>query len=48
MGLRVPAIVVSPWVRKGVDTTLYEHSSIPHTIKDVFNLSANYLTPRDE
>jgi phospholipase C len=45
-GVRVPAIVVSPWVRQGqVDHTLYDHSSVLATIERLFNLSP--LTDRD-
>jgi len=28
LGLRVPAILVSPWVKRGVDTTIYDHTSL--------------------
>ena len=48
LGLRVPAIVVSPWLAKGVDSTIYEHSSVPATLKHIFNLSSDYLTSRDK
>jgi phospholipase C len=27
-GLRVPAILISPWVEKGVDPTVYDHTSL--------------------
>jgi phospholipase C len=48
LGVRVPAIVVSPWVEKGrVDSTRYEHSSIPATIRTLFNLP-EALTARDK
>ncbi|KAI8925162.1 phosphoesterase [Entophlyctis helioformis] len=52
LGVRVPTIVISPWVPKGgvVSSTVagrnYEHSSIPATIKKVFGLP-NFLTKRD-
>jgi phospholipase C len=46
-GVRVPAIIVSPYVRKNViDHRLYDHSSIPATIETVFDLPA--LTARDK
>ncbi|MBN3790396.1 alkaline phosphatase family protein [Burkholderia sp. Ac-20353] len=45
-GVRVPAIVVSPWVARGqVDHTLYDHSSVPATLERLFNLPP--LTDRD-
>ncbi len=48
LGVRVPAILVSPWVEKGqVDSTVYEHASIPATIERVFNLPG-HLTTRDQ
>jgi phospholipase C len=47
LGVRVPAILVSPFVEKGqVDSTIYEHSSLPATIKTLFNLPDG-LTARD-
>eukprot|EP01123_Difflugia_compressa_P012662 TRINITY_DN5515_c0_g1_i1.p1 TRINITY_DN5515_c0_g1~~TRINITY_DN5515_c0_g1_i1.p1 ORF type:complete len:491 (-),score=88.80 TRINITY_DN5515_c0_g1_i1:21-1493(-) len=56
IGIRVPTIVVSPWVEKGVviheatgptPTSQYEHSSFSATMKKLYNLP-NYLTKRDE
>ncbi|KAF0901170.1 hypothetical protein E2562_038184 [Oryza meyeriana var. granulata] len=54
LGVRVPTIMVSPWIRKGTvvggppgGTSEYEHSSIPATIKKIFNLSSDFLTRRD-
>jgi phospholipase C len=45
-GVRVPAIVVSPWVAQGqVDHTTYDHSSVPATLQRLFDLSP--LTDRD-
>lgn len=44
--MRVPAVIVSPWVQKGlVDHTEYDHSSVPATLQTLFNLPA--LTARD-
>jgi phospholipase C len=46
-GVRVPAVVVSPWIDQGkVDSTPYDHATIPATLKERFGL-ANYLTARD-
>jgi phospholipase C len=48
LGVRVPTILVSPFVEKGaVDSTIYEHSSLPATIKTLFNLPEG-LTARDK
>ncbi|XP_017982742.1 PREDICTED: non-specific phospholipase C2 [Theobroma cacao] len=58
LGVRVPTIMVSPWIDKGTvvhgpsgrpfPTSEFEHSSIPATVKKVFNLSSPFLTKRDE
>jgi phospholipase C len=46
-GVRVPAVIVSPLIRKGtVDHTLYDHSSILATLERL--LGMNPLTHRDE
>ncbi|MDQ6669794.1 MAG: hypothetical protein M3069_03440 [Chloroflexota bacterium] len=48
LGLRVPAVVVSPWVEPGVDATLYDHASIPATLNALFELGPNaFLSRRD-
>ncbi|KAG0503129.1 hypothetical protein HPP92_003201 [Vanilla planifolia] len=57
LGVRVPTIMVSPWIEKGTvvhgpngsptPTSEYEHSSIPATVKKIFNLPSPYLTKRD-
>ena len=45
-GVRVPAVVISPWIQPGVvDHTVYDHSSVLATLGCLFNLSA--LTQRD-
>ena len=46
LGVRVPAVVVSPWIRPMVDSTVYSHSSIAATVKEHFGLPA-FLTRRD-
>jgi phospholipase C len=47
LGLRVPAVICSPWVKAGkVDSTRYQHTSVLATLKKMFNLSA-FLTRRD-
>jgi phospholipase C len=47
LGGRVPAIVVSPWIRTRVDDTLYDHASVPRTLHDVFAPNAPFLSARD-
>ncbi len=49
LGVRVPAVVVSPLVAPGsVDATQYDHASIPATLNAIFGLGAtNFLTRRD-
>jgi phospholipase C len=47
LGLRVPAVLVSPFIEKGVrDPVVYEHASVPATLKKLFDLPG-YLTARD-
>ncbi|KAJ3676264.1 hypothetical protein LUZ60_003676 [Juncus effusus] len=58
LGVRVPTIMVSPWIEKGTvvhgpngsptATSEYEHSSIPATVKKIFDLPSPFLTRRDE
>eukprot|EP00253_Pinus_taeda_P023800 PITA_23800 len=56
LGVRVPTIMVSPWIQKGTvvhrpngptPSSEFEHSSIPATVKKIFNLTSNFLTYRD-
>ncbi|KAH7863833.1 hypothetical protein Vadar_022432 [Vaccinium darrowii] len=55
LGIRVPAILISPWIERGTvlhepsgpyPTSQFEHSSIPATVKKIFNLP-EFLTKRD-
>ncbi|ESW06268.1 hypothetical protein PHAVU_010G033400 [Phaseolus vulgaris] len=55
LGVRVPTIIISPWIQAGkvlhepsgpFPTSQYEHSSIPATVKKIFNLP-QFLTKRD-
>lgn len=52
LGVRVPALLISAWFDHKVDHTLYEHSSIPASLKKHFNLKGKgpngFLTNRDE
>jgi phospholipase C len=46
LGVRVPAVIVSPLIPKGtVDHTVYDHTSILKTIEDFYNMAP--LTQRD-
>ncbi|KAK4483090.1 hypothetical protein RD792_010267 [Penstemon davidsonii] len=57
LGVRVPTLLISPWIEKGTvihepsgptPYSQYEHSSIPATVKKLFNIkSSNFLTKRD-
>ncbi|XP_057749012.1 non-specific phospholipase C1 isoform X1 [Arachis stenosperma] len=56
LGVRVPTFLISPWIEKGTvihepdgptPTSQYEHSSVPATVKKLFNLNSNFLTKRD-
>ncbi|KAL8545072.1 hypothetical protein ACS0TY_005319 [Phlomoides rotata] len=57
LGVRVPTIAVSPWIKKGTvvhgpngsptPTSEYEHSSIPATVRKIFSLSSPALTKRE-
>ncbi len=47
LGVRVPAILVSPRTGKGtVNSTVFDHSSIPATLRAMFGM-ARFLTARD-
>jgi len=56
LGIRVPTVMISPWIDKGVlvhrptgptPTSQFEHSSVPATLKKLFHLKS-FLTKRDE
>lgn len=46
LGVRVPTVLVSPWISPLVDHTQYEHSSVPATLKAIFG-TREFLTNRD-
>src|SRR5581483_7048287 len=52
LGLRVPAIVVSPWIPAGtIDHTQYDHASIAATARKLFlgsEWQTKFLTARDQ
>jgi len=37
-GVRVPALLVSPWAREGVDSTVFDHTSILRYVSDKWSL----------
>jgi hypothetical protein len=47
LGLRVPALLISPWFSAAVDSTVYSHSMIPGSVIDAFRLPGGFLTARD-
>lgn len=52
LGIRVPAVVVSPWIEPGtIDSTRYEHSSIAATARKLFlgdSWRVKFLNLRDQ
>lgn len=44
-GVRVPAVIVSPWINAQVDSTVYDHTSVLATVETLFGLKP--LTARD-
>ncbi|KAI8914447.1 phosphoesterase family-domain-containing protein [Gorgonomyces haynaldii] len=57
LGVRVPTILVSPWIAKGSVThepkgpfpdSQFEHASIPATLRSIFKLPGGPLTKREE
>jgi phospholipase C len=47
LGVRVPSIIISPWVAHSVQEDTYDHATVPATIKSLLQLSSPYLTSRD-
>lgn len=45
-GVRVPAVIVSPWLAPGVDHTVYDHTSVLATLRELFFPQCT-LTSRD-
>ena len=49
LGVRVPAILISPWVQKGsVINDVFEHASIPATVTDFFLGAYDARSPREK
>src|SRR5262249_46463613 len=47
LGLRVPTVIASPWVKAGrIDSIPYQHTSVLATLKQLFGLR-DFLTQRD-
>lgn len=45
LGVRVPAVIISPWIQQQVDHTVYDHTSVLRTVEKLFGLDP--LTDRD-
>ena len=48
LGLRVPALLISPWFPAAVDSTVYSHATIPGTVIEAWGLPGGFLTKRDQ
>jgi len=48
LGVRVPAILISPWIPKVVDGRVFEHASIPATVTEHFLGSYDQRSPREK
>jgi phospholipase C len=51
LGFRVPALLISPWLSKGIDSNQYQNTSVLRFLTDRFNVvhgtKSEYLTQRD-
>ena len=54
-GVRVPAVVVSPWIRAGTilhrpegAKVPYDHTSVSKTLREIFSLSGDHLSKREK
>ena len=51
LGVRIPGLIISPWLDHSVDSTVFEHASVPAKVKKLFNTTGRgpdgFLTPRD-
>ncbi|NRA36519.1 MAG: hypothetical protein HRU15_00120 [Planctomycetes bacterium] len=52
LGVRIPGLIISPWLDHSIDSTVFEHSSVAATVKKLFHTTARgpegYLTVRDQ
>jgi phospholipase C len=39
LGFRVPTLLVGPWVRQGVDSTVYDHTSVLRYVCERWNIN---------
>lgn len=46
LGIRVPCLIISPWVKKGIHSQVFEFASVNKFIKSVFNTNG-FLSSRD-
>lgn len=46
LGIRVPALLISPWVQQGVDHTVFDHTSVLRYLIDKWGLNGNALGNR--
>lgn len=46
LGIRVPCLIISPWVKKGIKSEVFEFASINKFIKTIFNTNG-FLSSRD-
>ena len=48
LGMRVPAVLVSPWIEPGqVDNAVRDHSAVPRTLRELFAPDADPLSARE-
>jgi len=48
LGVRVPAILISPWIRKNtVENRVFDHASIPATVAKFFSCDDFQISPRE-
>jgi phospholipase C len=52
LGPRVPSLLISPWLDAGLNETIYEHATLPASLKLLWDLKSNgpdgFLTERDK
>lgn len=48
LGLRIPALLISPWLRPGVDSTQYQNTSVVRFLIDLIQRLAPYCVPEGQ
>jgi hypothetical protein len=48
LGMRVPTVIVSPWVPSGIDDTVYDHASIVASLRRLWAPAQRALSDRDK